>query len=625
MIKTINIERQAFGSRTDNIGDTTLYYSANCSSHSSDVKGQFLDNPPKLSPRHASLVWRYNADVDKYLLIHVQGSHVVNSALGRQYTFRAGYEVSRDDMNAIGFSLIPLFQAMPKMANMPSGRVEAQTEVNTNSGKATSGSNSLASHLLKSVMDGQPLYISIDSNEDSLQNDGVFESSELKTLLATIDNMPVDKRRYVTFGFCVDDHYASVLEEVPVIIYLKGSQITIPQKACHMTWKEVTTSFAGQPLLDTAQIWRGADTPLLTQEQLTIMRKTVNGADSLKGEEWSVWTDLGHQLSELKIDSWEAFATWHEQMDEKTRIQLIDAVKEQSLSWRMEGLTEDLYKIMDYSQEQEQELQEKPFVDYLLQTEGFKYGFLYPKGLTKHLKDFMKNELFLKTLVITAKDSAIKWYDIYQQHKVQTHATEDFFSNAYCKLTDGTLEEVTETFQLVSDKKAHFLQEAFLRKMKKETLTQLLRNAPQPSDMMKQSEQLLQIAEQLPKSWKPVIEQTLRPAVIEALRTDSCQLCGPLAESRTNDLLQAESYYWKLEMAHPLVYDMVHHELQAIRQKRHEETINKGNKNHKDKKSKTASWHFSKLFWSLVGWFVGLLMGAGVVLTFALCSGQIKF
>ena len=441
MIKTINIERQAFGSRTDNIGDTTLYYSANCSSHSSDVKGQFLDNPPKLSPRHASLVWRYNADVDKYLLIHVQGSHVVNSALGRQYTFRAGYEVSRDDMNAIGFSLIPLFQAMPKMANMPSGRVEAQTEVNTNLGKGISGSNSLASHLLKSVMDGHPLYISIDSNEDSLQNDGVFESSELKTLLATIDNIPVDKRRYVTFGFCVDDHYASVLEEVPVIIYLKGSQITIPQKACHMTWKEATTSFASQPLLDTAQIWRGADTPLLTQEQLTIMRKTVNGADSLKGEEWSVWTDLGHQLSELKIDSWEAFATWHEQMDEKTRIQLIDAVKEQSLSWRMEGLTEDLYKIMDYSQEQEQELQEKPFVDYLLQTEGFKYGFLYPKGLTKHLKDFMKNELFLKTLVITAKDSAIKWYDIYQQHKVQTHATEDFFSNAYCKLTDGTLEE----------------------------------------------------------------------------------------------------------------------------------------------------------------------------------------
>ena len=625
MTYTINIERKGFGSRTDSAGDTTLFYTAGASSHVGYINGQFLDNPPELSPNHASLVWRYNEDNDRYLLIHVQGSDVIFSAKGRNYSFRAGYEVSRDDVNAIDFQLHALFQAMPKMKDMEFGEVDAQTKVNTSIQSDVRPSNELASHLLKAIMDGEQLYISLDNPGDNLKRDGIFESSELKTLLATIDSMPVDKRRYVTFGFCVDEHYASVLEDVPVIIYLKGSQITIPQKACHMTWKEVTTSFAGQPLLDTAQIWRGADTPLLTQEQLTIMRKTVNGADSLKGEEWSVWTDLGHQLSELKIDSWEAFATWHEQMDEKTRIQLIDAVKEQSLSWRMEGLTEDLYKIMDYSQEQEQELQEKPFVDYLLQTEGFKYGFLYPKGLTKHLKDFMKNELFLKTLVITAKDSAIKWYDIYQQHQVQTHATGDFFSNAYCKLTDGTLEEVTETFQLVSDKKAHFLQEAFLRKMKKETLTQLLRNAPQPSDMMKQSEQLLQIAEQLPKSWKPVIEQTLRPAVIEALRTDSSQLCGPLAESRTNDLLQAESYYWKLEMAHPLVYDMVHHELQAIRQKRHEETINKGNKNHKDKKSKKASWHFSKLFWSLVGWFVGLLMGAGAVLTFALSSGQIKF
>ena len=105
MRKTIHIAQFASGSRTDNIGDTTLFYSAGFSKHANDVSGLFLDNPPVLSPRYASLIWRYYADVDQYIAIHVQGSHVVNSAMGRSYPFRAGYEVSRDDMNAIDLTL----------------------------------------------------------------------------------------------------------------------------------------------------------------------------------------------------------------------------------------------------------------------------------------------------------------------------------------------------------------------------------------------------------------------------------------------------------------------------------------------------------------------------------------
>ena len=101
MRKKIDIAQFASGSRTDHIGDTTLFYSAGYSRHANDVSGLFIDNPPVLSPRYASVAWLYHADVDKYLLLHVQGSHVVSTALGRNYPFRAGYEVSRDDMNQI--------------------------------------------------------------------------------------------------------------------------------------------------------------------------------------------------------------------------------------------------------------------------------------------------------------------------------------------------------------------------------------------------------------------------------------------------------------------------------------------------------------------------------------------
>lgn len=343
MIKTINIERQVFGSRLDTIGDTTLSYSADSSTYVGNINGRFMDNPPRLSRNHASLVWRYNVDVDRYLLIHVQGSHVVNIAKGRQYTYRAGYEVSRDDMNSIGFRLTPLFRAMPKMADIQTGRVDAQTDVNTEVNGDARPSKELASHLLKAVHEGQPLYISMDGNYgDRLKNDGVFESMELKTLLATIDSIAVDKRRYITFGFCVDDYYASVLKDVSVIIYLKDSLMTIPKGVRNLSWNEATTTTA-VPLtvLDKEQEWRGANAPLWTPMQLSVMRKTVNGTDNLVGEEWKIWLSLGHLLSELNVSSWSEFAKLYEQMDAETREAFVDSIKEKSLLWPISDLTED--------------------------------------------------------------------------------------------------------------------------------------------------------------------------------------------------------------------------------------------------------------------------------------------
>jgi len=620
MTKTINIERQAFGSKTDNIGDTTLYYSANCSSHTLDVKGQFLDNPPMLSLHHASLVWRYNVDVDKYLLIHVQGSHVVNSAKGRQYTFRAGYEVSRDDMNAIDFRLAPLFKAMPKMSNMPSGRVESQTKVDINSGNDAIGSNSLASHLLKAVIDGLPLYISIDDNGEGLKNDGIFDSLELKTLLATIDSLPVDKRRYVTFGFCVDDHYASVLENVPVIIYLKDSQITIPQEACCLSWKEATSTKASPVIMGMEKEWLGAKEPLLTQEQLSVMRKTaVNGADILMDKEWETWLSLGHQLSELEVDSWTKFSKLYGQMDDKTRADFIVHIKDKSLSWMLDDFSEELYKTMAYSKEQILALQKETLRDYLLNSTDFKFCFLFPKGVTQNLTIWMADEKFLNTLNIRNQEDTFKWYNIYQQHKALSEKPISTFIALYRQYAEGTLQEVMVILDLVLHKKSHYLQEEYLSMIKSKELLSLLQE--QPSELIKNSEQLLIFANQLPKKWKDFVKKLLLPTIREALKD---KFVGPLSERRIVELIDSESYYWELATTHPHISEMVEDELTAARQHQHNKILSKGNKENKQFKA-VSKWTSSKIFWSLVGWLIGLLMGIGACLTFALSYGQVKF
>jgi hypothetical protein len=513
MKKTINIERQAFGSRTDHIGDNTLFYSAETSYHVRDVSGLFVDNPPRLSLSHASLVWRYNTDVDKYLLIHVQGSHVISQALGRRYTFRAGYEVSRQDMNTIDFRLTSLFRSIPRMAEMPSGRVEAMAEVEMNANSETAPSSELESHLLKTILDGQQLYISIACDDESLKNDGVFESVELKTLLATIDHLPVDKRRYLTFGFCVDDFYEPVLDGVLVIIYLKDCPITIPQGACTLSWVEATTTFASPSTLGLDIPWLGAEEPLLTEEQLAILRKTVNGTACLEGEEWKIWQSLGHQMTELKVDSWEEFGNLYERMDEETRAQLVDVVREASLSWSLEGLSEDIFKSMTYEKEQILGIQKRVLNDYLVNSPDYSFGFLFPEGLTKDLRKLL-NADYLPNLQIANREETEKWYGIFQTHDLLSDSVKAAFSEIFCQHTKMALEEVMETLLLVAEKKSNYLQRQYLRKMDKGTLVTLLKN--QPGSLIKNAELLLGTAERLPRKWKTFVGDVLQPAVMEA-------------------------------------------------------------------------------------------------------------
>lgn len=421
MSKKIKLYQFASGSWPDRIGDTTLYYTEDYSRRANSVGGIFLDNPPRLPANCAGLVWRYYNDTDRFLLIHVQGSQVVNLSMGRNYPFRAGYEVSRDDMNAIGFNISAVLKAVPRIATMKGGRVALETEVDDKAAWPRD-SKELADNIQQAILQGKQLFIALEVADCKYQADGVFKSTELQTLIDSIGQLSEDVRRYASFGFCVDGCYSQVLNDVPVVVYLKGRDINIPQGAVSTTWQEATSRTViksnGTKL---GFKLPGADGPLLTAQELKctieVLRKKTT---ELMGDDWTVWFRLEHSLSEIETDTWETFSDYYGRMDEETQKKYVESVKEDSVNWKTNGLTEELFNLMEYEEEQIRLLQSRTVpLKHLLLKDG-KYGFLYPKGKLPQGMEKVINAKFLQNLKLTEKDHAAeeieRWYDIFKEH-----------------------------------------------------------------------------------------------------------------------------------------------------------------------------------------------------------------
>lgn len=415
MVRNINIAKFASGSWPDNIGDTTLFYSAGYTRHASDVSGLFLDNPPVLSPKHASLVWRYNADVDKYILIHVQGSHVVSKALGRIYPFRAGYEVSRDDMNLIGFCLTSLFQVMPRIQRMPEGRVASDTAVNVGRPMPTNAAQVLADHIMLALIHGSPLYIALDIIGERFFGDGVFEG-ELQTLTAAIECLPMTLRRYASFGYCVDEHFCDVLDGVPIVVYDKASKMAVPQNAVKMTWEEATEKRAQvgkneEDLLQRIQL-PGEHGPLLVGDSVQrAFKVSVMTPEQLQGGDWTIWRMLGNDFAQLGTKGWREFKNYYGRMDEESRKAYIESVREASLGWTMEGFHEDVFNLMHFDGHSASKLQDKALPGYLY--EG-RHSFLFRKGLSEEQRERLDGR-FLRALKLGDAQTVINWYGIFEK------------------------------------------------------------------------------------------------------------------------------------------------------------------------------------------------------------------
>lgn len=413
---TIKISKYATGSWPQNIGDTTLFYSGDSSRHAKDVEGIFLDNPPRLSPDCAGLVWRYYHDTDRYLLIHVQGSQVVNAALGRNYPFRAGYEVSRDDMNAIKFNIPAVMKAVPRIANMQEGRVPLETEVNEKT-RWPEGEEMLKKNILNAFCRGQKLYIALDVNDRKYHEDDIFDAPELKMLLGAIHQMPEDVQRYMWFAFCVDSNYDYVLDDVPIVVYLKNRNIKITDGIKQTTWEEVTTKLVIGGAEPFSFKLPGKNEPLMPFGELQlaaiVATKKVN---ELNGEEWQMWMNTGHDLSEISTNGWNDFAHFVESMDETTRSEYIDSVRAASVRWNVTGLKEELYEQMEYDESQKSELRRKTEVLKDMLQGNDTYSFLYPKG--QLTEDDLKavDAKFLEELNLQTKEDIKKWCDIFKKN-----------------------------------------------------------------------------------------------------------------------------------------------------------------------------------------------------------------
>lgn len=428
MNKTIKMPKRASGSKPDQIGDGTLFYTSDVSDFNQSLSGWFVDNPPKLSRKHASLVWRYNRDVDRYILIHVQGSQVESEALGRCYPFRAGYEISRSDMNELSFDLTSLFKALPRIATMKYGRIELETNVKTVSSAIPRDVTSLLTdNIMAAIVSGKRLFIEVQPLGESWREDGIFLSLELSYVLAAIDAMPVKLRRYATFAFCVDELFEKVLDNVRVIFYRRGCSIAMEKDDLRMDWNQAIHTQINLSDNERQRIkifpFPGEKEMLMTDEELQQAYDVFDKAPTaLSDNEWDIWLKLGHSLDEIKPSGWKEFGDYINMMPDAVQTKYAALIHDMTMKWDLEGMTRKCYEKANgaqyYSTKDKHTLQRRALKEYLKEE---RYGFLFSDGVPQNL--------LTSDFVLQLNDDDIPWwYDQFDKlGALKNHGVESAF------------------------------------------------------------------------------------------------------------------------------------------------------------------------------------------------------
>ncbi len=242
-MQTIKISKIAFGSLSTTIGDATLGYTEGVSFRAREVDGIYVDNPPVLSKDYSSAIWKYYPDTDNFMLTHVQGLHVTDSSMARFFPYRGAYEVSRNEMNRTGLSIASVLDSMPRIKQFSAPE---KWDIATSLRNHVRLGNPLESECLAETIEraidfGTRLYISMPTAGRNLRENNVFHSSEWNTLIEAIDLLPEDIRRYVSFAFCVDEHYADQLNDVLVTVYARESKMVVPQGCTDIKWEVLQT------------------------------------------------------------------------------------------------------------------------------------------------------------------------------------------------------------------------------------------------------------------------------------------------------------------------------------------------------------------------------------------------
>lgn len=388
---TIQIYKKANGSLLSTPGDGVLFYTGDYSPRANAVSGIFIDNPPTLPADSAALIWRYYADTDRYVLVHVQGSHALFPAEGRNYPFRGAYEVTLSDVNALSacgrLPITSLFDAMPRIEDFQASaqRVESTTDISIAAPAPTDESRRLAAHIRAAIERGERLALSIGVAPSSLRANAVFTDPRLKTLLAAIEELPVAMARYATFAFNVDERHAAVTDDVLITIVPEGSAVA--KAAGARPWAEVITTPAktapaniGDLALETLATAAG---PLAaTAKMLADMRHAVDrlrriDAASpflLEADELQLWLRLGHKLEEISIKKWSEATGIYASLNEAQRQRFVAIFKPVATTWNTQGFEHELYADFDFDAAARRRLRDLTFSEYFYKA---RHAFLF--------------------------------------------------------------------------------------------------------------------------------------------------------------------------------------------------------------------------------------------------------
>lgn len=401
-----NIYKIAYGSLLTTPGDSVLYYTGDISSRARGINGIFVDNPPVLDPSHATLIWRYYADSDRYVFMHIQGSYALFPAQGRVYPYRAAFEVTRADVNALAdsarhFPIAALVAAMPRIdeeATETSAKKQPATPVDISiSGETTTEASTLADNITFAIYTGQRLHIELPPQASALKNNDIFDAPQLATLLAAIEQLPVGLARYASFAFCADEHHAAVTDDVLIMLYPNEK---VPAGVKAHAWETLISqgpNYDSKGERDKAffqlvanNLPGGKDKPLLSGSMMleTFRKNIANysrletaGCAKLKADELEVWLGpLGHKVEELPAKH------WHDVRDYCARLKgskhlagYIKLHRSEALAWtNLDGLDEATVKAFALNPEEYKALRKKAFETFWTgKSEGKHLDFLF--------------------------------------------------------------------------------------------------------------------------------------------------------------------------------------------------------------------------------------------------------
>ena len=328
----INITKYVKGSQPDSAGDRTLYYTENYSKYGQMKCDGLSDSDMRLSPERSTFVATYSKSEDAYVFLHVQAQHWIFAGGARRYSYRGAFGVSRTDAEKVG-NVKSLVLNLPRIGSLEkyNGNVDAACEItNYNLAVPDDSAKNLASHIASAMCRGKHLYITIEENQlGAAKGDEIFDNNKFLMLLAAIDMLPANIRRYATFSFLADDNYSTITEDLAVNVCLKGCETAKKANDEVLAWKEAI----GAPAALAADAAQGIfgltqdDGKLYNLDEIfkfiaslpAIKAKMAEGKYSeVDTIEWKLWLLAGNDIAGVRVTTWDEYSKVKAALDAQT-------------------------------------------------------------------------------------------------------------------------------------------------------------------------------------------------------------------------------------------------------------------------------------------------------------------